>query len=437
MTLPLEAVSPEFRPADSSPGWPQGSVEQAIDGLATEHANQWNRTPVTLVPFGRTFSRREQRENERTIERQWSESFDGEAGRGWDFRIHRPQLVTTIRSIVLMVDEQHREGIEALLNECFRLSEEFTRRARAMDPDLRPDEIYQAMRNLWIVNSMQWAFDLPLRLTPSAVAYSLLYPYTDNYLDNRHVTRADKRKFGQDLATRLAGFEAADTTPLFSRISHLVTLIEGEYPRVLYPEVYASLLAIHRAQEASLAQKAHLGTLPESGLLSISVMKGGTSVLADAFLTKGTISLEEMQFSFAYGIVLQFIDDLQDIDDDETEGSATLFTLAAAQDNLETMVNKLFRFTALTLRGTGLQGRARAGGLSQLIERSCCGLLLESVARHRERFRKAYTQALEQHSPLGFEFLRSLHDRRRSLEKRWNSHSAFAGPRAPTAEYIL
>jgi hypothetical protein len=45
-------------------------------------------------------------------------------------------------------------------------------------------------------------------------------------------------------------------------------------------------------------------------ILPISFFKGGTSVLADAFLVKGNLNIKEMHFAFAYGSFLQLLDDL-------------------------------------------------------------------------------------------------------------------------------
>lgn len=422
MTIPADLVSSICltKHSPNNPVQRKSSLHRTVLRLAAQNVNLWRQMPGTFFPFGTQFSLEEQKKNEQTVDRDWRDSLERGAIPSRNVRIHRARLQATVQSIVLMVDQEHREGIAGMLDGCFQVSEEFVRQANEMDPDLRPEEIHQAIRNLWIVNSMQWAFGLPLRLTPSALAYSLLYPYTDNYLDNPCVADGEKAEFGRVLRRRLSGFSAR-SSPLFSRISGLVDLIEGEFPRTVYPGVYESLLAIHGAQEESLGQKAASGILSETDVLRISVMKGGTSVLADAFLAKGTVTGEEMQFSFGYGVVLQFLDDLQDIEGDRGEGSSTLFTRAEGKWALEATVNRLIRFTSSVLGDSRLPERSRAEGLSQLIERSCYGLLLESVAGHQEKFTRDYCKALEQYSPLRFGFFQSLRDRRQDLERRWNS----------------
>jgi hypothetical protein len=62
---------------------------------------------------------------------------------------------------------------------------EFARRARHFDAALTMPEIVQACRNAWTAYGFQPLLDESAHITPSIVGYSLLYPYTDNYLDRR------------------------------------------------------------------------------------------------------------------------------------------------------------------------------------------------------------------------------------------------------------
>ncbi len=63
-------------------------------------------------------------------------------------------------------------------------AEKFITTARKENPQLKDEEIFQALRNVWIMNSLQIYWGLPVEMTPSVYAYSMLYPYTDNFLDN-------------------------------------------------------------------------------------------------------------------------------------------------------------------------------------------------------------------------------------------------------------
>ncbi len=81
----------------------------------------------------------------------------------------------------------------------------FFLQVRLEDPNLSNPEIFQALRNVWIMNSLQLYFDLPLAVTPAVYAYSLLYPYTDNFLDDPAVSAAEKAAFNDLISRALDG----------------------------------------------------------------------------------------------------------------------------------------------------------------------------------------------------------------------------------------
>ena len=94
----------------------------------------------------------------------------------------------------------------------------------------------------------------PTELTPSILAYSLMYPYTDNYIDRADISHGAKSEFGARFRERLRGETPVPQNEREAALWTLVGLVEGEYPRPLYPQVFKSLLAIHAAQERSIGQ---------------------------------------------------------------------------------------------------------------------------------------------------------------------------------------
>jgi hypothetical protein len=261
---------------------------------------------------------------------------------------------------------------------------------------------------------MQVGFDLPVRVTSSGLAYSLLYLYSDNYLDDPSITPAEKREFSKRFRSRLLGFESPGPSRLESRLSDLVQMIESEFPRSVYPDVYESLLAIHGGQEKSLRQHSLADRWGEVELLDISVEKGGTSVLADAHLAKGVLSVEEAEFSFGYGVFLQLIDDLQDVEEDVRNGHQTLFTLGSSQKRLDGMANRLHNFVDAVLSSFDPIVSHRSGTLSELVRQSCRVLILESIARNPGLYSQSYARRAERYSPMNFAAIRRLHEKVKS-----------------------
>jgi hypothetical protein len=180
-------------------------------------------------------------------------------------------------------------------------------------------------------------------MTPSIYAYSMLYPYTDNFLDDPEVHAHDKIQFNERLTKVLKGENLSPTNFIEEKVFSLVGQIESQYNRDTYPEVFESLMLIQRAQTESMKQdKSELLTCDE--ILPVSFFKGGTSVLADAFLVKGNLNIDEMRFAFEYGAFLQLLDDLQDAKADKSDSHQTLFSIKKDNELIDDEVRALISF---------------------------------------------------------------------------------------------
>jgi hypothetical protein len=195
----------------------------------------------------------------------------------------------------------------------------------------------------------------------------------------------------------------------------MVELIEEQYPRQRYPQVFDCLLAIHRAQEQSMAQLGNgarsgsgngfRGPCDHESLLRISCAKGGTSVLADACLAQPWLTPEESRFSFEWGVLLQLGDDLQDVQEDLRRGSDTLFTRAAAAGlPLDSLVLQLLNFSRHVAERMDRLPHGSAM-LKDLLRMSWRSLILMAAADARQFFSPAFLAELETCSAFRFKFL--------------------------------
>lgn len=376
-----------------------------ISAFVSRFSDMWKSVPPLASKFGRSFSPSEQLENELRLKAILPGNMHS-LERQNDVRIYIPRLRHFLTNLILRsVDSRWREEISAILGPMFDAGSEFAEQAREYDRNLQIQEIFQALRNIWIVNSIQAGFGLPVRVNPSGFSYSLLYTYTDSFLDNEDVTYAEKVRFGSTFEQRLRGIDVESETEMFSKVSNLVLHIEEEHPRSSFPDVYESLLAIHRAQQQSLRQRFENG----SDILAFTVEKGGTSVLADGFLIKGELTHLEQEICFGYGVFLQMIDDLQDVEEDLNRGSETLFTQAARENTLDEMTCRLAAYIRKILDSAGWLIKSRVSGLMELILQGCYGIILESVALNPKLFSEEFACTHEPFSPLSFEAIRSLH----------------------------
>lgn len=399
--------------------------EQRIESLKRQFADLWWSSSTGFPELARvTFV--ERRANERKIEA----SIDDLEERLLSMPVgglEREQWGREMRQSMQTAARREFGGspssLDSLLSDqSFAVTESFLNEARAFDPRLEIEDLFQALRNVWIMNSLQLFRDRPIAYSPSVFAYSMLYPCTDNPLDDPSISREQKRQVGMRLRDRLSGLELVPSSVDEAGLFKLVERIEGEYSRDLYPEVFESLLAIHRAQQNSLRQQNDRLSPYEADLLSVSLEKGGTSVLADGYLVAGRLEADEEAFCFGYGAVLQLLDDAQDVAGDARAGHQTLFSQTAGRWPLDALMNRLFHFLDRTLDTATCFSTEGQASAEALIRRNCRFSILQAVAENPRLVSNAYSRALEEGSPLSFSYLRrlrkSLGKRRRKLEKK-------------------
>ena len=303
------------------------------------------------------------------------------------------------------------DAVRMITRDFIPVGTELARWTRRFDPQMTKMDIIQACRNAWTACGLQPILGRATQLTPSILAYSLMYPYSDNYLDRDEVPADAKARFSARFRERLCGNLPSPLNEREAALWTLVAMVEEEYPRDNFPQVFDSLLAIHAAQERSIAQLKNGGSSTDDEVLEISCEKGGTSVLADAFLAKGTLSDPEARFAFNWGVLLQLGDDLQDLRDDLRRQSATLFTRAVRlHQPLDAVVSQLLAFSDRVAAGMDELPHA-SPMLRSLLRMSWRSLIVEAVADLRPLFTGRFLRALEPTSPFRLRFLRKRHKR--------------------------
>ena len=293
-----------------------------------------------------------------------------------------------------------------------KIAEEFTVKAKEFDPQINMDDIVQAARNVWTMNSIQIIFSQTARLTPPIFAYSLLYPYTDNYLDSPDISLSLKKENSLRLKKRLQGYTVTALNYNENKVFDLLNLIEEYYPRDIYPDVYDSLYAIHHAQIQSLLLQKGKNVPYETDIMGISFLKGGASVLADGFLINGKLNREEADFSFAYGVLLQLIDDLKDTCVDAENGHMTLFSQLVRKWPLDILTNRLFNFSECILN---VGDRFLEPHFKVLLKKNLSFLIMEAIAQNSDFYSGDYLKKLAVVLPLRLNYLRKLKPRLKKL----------------------
>ena len=395
--------------------WVESQVSATIE--------EWNSCAASATQSGACFSCNEQERKEAAyddalyaVEREAKQARRGGAERIAAQR----RIVAIFPRFASMALGLESEAVYLLTDGFLPIGNQFAQWARRFDPSLTMADTIQACRNAWTVCGIQPLLGDRMQMTPAIIGYSLLYPYSDNYLDSEKISKERKLEFSARFHDRLCGLDVAPRDRHEARTWAMVRMIEEQFPPHLFPRVYESLLAIHQAQENSMAQLKRSQTAREVELLRLSCAKGGTSVLADACLSHGLLSDEEARFAFDWGVLLQLGDDLQDVQDDLKHGSATLFSRAAAVGiPLDNLVRQLLIFSEdVADRIEQLPHGEPA--LQRLLRMSWRSLILMAVARSHRFFTPSFLTELEPASQFRFGFLRSRHKRlagRRGLYK--------------------
>ncbi len=289
-------------------------------------------------------------------------------------------------------------------------SEEFLEKVQQYEPNFTKEDTGQALRNVWIMNLLQKAFKIPVVCTDGVFGYSMLYPYTDNFMDDTEIQKNEKHRACERLNHRLAGRGEHPRGIQEEKIFQMIEKIEDSFPRESYPGVFQSLLYIHFSQWGSLKQhrenfngRKKSRKEEEKELLTISFHKGGASVLADGYLVKGNLCSEEKRFCFNYGVILQLTDDLQDCKEDYDNRHQTLFSMDYSREPLDEKVRRLIVFSQKVFGGSF--GNGEAMEMQRFLLEHTLWLILGSVLMNPCCFSREFVGWAEARFPVSRGFL--------------------------------
>jgi hypothetical protein len=300
-------------------------------------------------------------------------------------------------TIIGIHDSMDQKTIDAFHEEI----QKFLRHVRKFAPELSFEEIGQALRNYIVyamfkeISQKQCGFNL------AGFGYSMLYPFTDNYIDNKNYSAQEKLEYNQIIRDKIQGKEVHPKSMHQRKTCELLQAIEAEYPRDIDTTVFTLLLMMLEAQEDSIRQQNKGLPLTVEESLDISLYKGGISVLIDRFLVKKELTEDELIFYLGLGFFLQLADDLQDIEEDSLQGYQTIFTLDLHPEQEEKIVNKMIHFVYQIMRTYQSENDI----FKNFILANCYQLINTSMAGSKKFFSKDYLDKSEKYLPVTYPFL--------------------------------
>jgi len=284
---------------------------------------------------------------------------------------------------------------------------DFLIHARKFAPELSIEEIGQAIRNYVVYAMFNEMNQIRPGFSMACFGYSMLYPFTDNYIDNPQCSDMDKVKYNQIIRDKIAGKEVHPESMHEQKTCEFLSAIESEYPRDSEPTIFTLLSMMLEAQEDSLRQQNNGASLSLSERLDISLYKGGISVLIDRFFVKKEITEDDLIFYLGFGFFLQLADDLQDIREDSRAGHQTVLTVDESCGYKEKTANKMLHFVYQILHDF----QAENDVFKNFILNNCYQLIYSSAGGSREFFSQEYMEKLEKYLPVTYPFLEKMNRR--------------------------
>jgi hypothetical protein len=398
--------------------WPNESritFPEIVEGLLDQFVRLWWECPTTVQDLGRSYELHRQLENEKRTDQALAvldNSLIQQGRNGLNKEDLLRKLTDTFFNYTQEIFGFEPQIMQALRAYGFEDAlRQFARMARQFDPSISITDIYQAGRNLWSMNFVQLLLGRPVEVTPSAFAYSMLYPYTDNYLDDPQVSGDAKRLFNRRFALRLAGETVKPLNKREERIFTLVEMVEAQHDRRLLPQVYESLLAIHKAQSRSLSLLQGDASPYAVDILGICFEKGGTSVLADGYLVAGDLTRSQQEKMFAYGALTQLIDDLEDAQNDRNAGLMTVFSQTLGRWHLDGVANRTLNFGEQVVEILAADAPPLLDPLMNLFRDAIPLVLIQAASGQRRYFSREYASKMQAHFPLRFRALEARQKR--------------------------
>lgn len=291
-----------------------------------------------------------------------------------------------------------KDGLDGFKEE----TKTFVRKVRSFDSELQLEDMGQAIRNYIVYAIFRELNGLPQICTEAIFGYSMLYPYTDNYIDDKNRTKEEKKHYNKLIEDKLKGNTYEVLSRHEEKTVQLLSAIEGDYERP--NDIYEGLLLMLEAQRNSQYQPESTTPLTEEEIIDISVYKGGLSVLIDRYFVNKSLTENDLFFYYGFGFLLQLCDDLQDITEDKENGSRTLFSVCKTPEETQHVINRLLLYAENLFKRCDCKKEE----FKEFLLRNCYMLILFSAAGSREHLAEEWIMWAEGRMPVSIEYIDRL-----------------------------
>ena len=118
---------------------------------------------------------------------------------------------------------------------------EFLRHVRTFSPELPFESIGQGIRNYIVYIMFNELNKKRPGFNTACFGYSMLYPFTDNYIDNKAYSNQDKQNYNRLIRDKLEGKKVTPSSSYERKTCELLDKIEASYPIAINLSIAQSL----------------------------------------------------------------------------------------------------------------------------------------------------------------------------------------------------
>lgn len=241
----------------------------------------------------------------------------------------------------------------------------------------------------------------------SIMSFSLLYPYTDNYIDDPDISEQNKEDFNQMIHKTLCGEEVPAKDDLQRKTKQCLISCRNYRNETKVQEASELLLLMLDAQAEStefMGELTDCDKMDRDKVLNMLAYKGGMSVMIDYFYSVPEMKEKAILFYLQFGLILQLADDIQDIREDLESDMRTLYSLVDSVEQREQNLFRLMRFTMQVFQ----QYEAENKQVQKFMLRNCMILFEFAILRSEEFFSEKLLNSIEPYLPFHREYARNI-----------------------------
>ena len=326
------------------------------------------------------------------------------------------------------VDRKSYKMVIEMQMEIDKKVNEFKVLAKQHVPTMPYKDIQRAAANIWPMLSLQGLDSKKLRITNSMIGYSMLYPLSDDIVDDNTIPKSEKQSFIQRFARLISHGDSKVEYDREIDVWKMFSLIELDWNRKKHPLVYRLMSELFTAQIDSQRQfggPVHGKPIPEfADVWEITVRKGALSILCDAFLVNGKVSRSDASFASHFGTITQFLNDIRSIDSDLAEGQYTPMNMMYVKyGNMDGIIDYVYHYFKTTfenpihLKGNHYRQSKKRSLFFKVMLDFLGNKLLESVGMNSEKFSQEFLVKIEAGSVLPLQTLKRLYEHEHANDK--------------------